>query len=68
MQKYAEYYQFFKHICTLVETLNNFECHHLQNDFYHEDNLNQILGNLPSISAILAYILLILAFSIIALQ
>ena len=54
MQKYAEYYQFFKHICTLVETLNNSECHHLQNDFYHEDNLNQILGNLPSISAILA--------------
>ena len=25
-----------------VEKLNNFEYHHLQNDFYHENRLNQM--------------------------
>ena len=27
----------------MAEKLNNFEYHHLQNDFYHENNLNQML-------------------------
>ena len=43
MMKCNQYYQSFKNICTLAETLNNFEYHHLQNDFYHENNLNQML-------------------------
>ena len=34
---------FFLSICTLAEILYNFKYHHLQNDFYHENNLNQML-------------------------
>ena len=33
----------FKNIYRLAETLNNFACHHLQNNFYHENSWNQTL-------------------------
>ena len=33
----------------LAETLNNFEFHHLQNNFYDENNLNQTLHALTLI-------------------
>ena len=41
--KNDQYYQLFKNICTLAEILNNLEHHDLQNHFYHENNLKQLL-------------------------
>ena len=32
-----------KNIYRLTETLHNFACHHLQNDFSHRNNLNKTL-------------------------
>ena len=47
----------------LIETLNNFECHHLQNDFCCENNLNQRLEALLFYLALLLILLLLLALS-----
>ena len=33
----------FWNIYRLIETVNNFACHHLYNDFYQGNNLNQTL-------------------------
>ena len=43
MLKYDQHYHFFLNICPFAEKLNNFEYQNLQNDFYHENNLNQML-------------------------
>ena len=50
----------FKSINRLAETLNNFECHHLQNDFYLENNLNRTLEILLIYLALLLILLLLL--------
>ena len=35
-----------KNIYRITETLHNFACHHLQNDFSHRNNLNKTLESL----------------------
>ena len=40
----------------LAEALNNFGCHHIQNDFYHKNNLNQ------TFEVLLFYLALLLIF------
>ena len=40
--KYYQYYEYFGNICALAEILNNVEPHLRQNNFYHENNLNQM--------------------------
>ena len=40
MLQYVHYYQSFKVIPRLAETLNNFAFCHPQNDFYYGNNLN----------------------------
>ena len=42
MMTYIQYYQCYSNIYALVEILDNFEYHHLQNNFYLENNLNQL--------------------------
>ena len=58
--KYDQCYHFFLSICTLAEILNNFENHHLQNDFFYENNLNQMLVILLFCLALLLIQLLLL--------
>ena len=44
----------------LAETLNNFKHHHLENDFFHENSLNQMLVVLLFCLALLLIQLLLL--------
>ena len=60
MLKYGQYYPFVLRIYRLPETLNNLELHHFQNDFYHKNNLNQMIEILLFYLALLLPLLLLL--------
>ena len=57
---------FLKHLnlSRSAEVLDNFEFHHLQNDFYHQNNLNQILEFLLFFLALYYFILIIVSKSV----
>ena len=47
-----------------TKTKNNFACHHLQDDFYHENNLNQLLEvSLLYLALLLIRLLLLILLS-----
>ena len=56
--RYLRYYEPFLNICRLVKTQNGFEFHHLQNDLYCKNNLNQTL----EVSIFYLFLLSILLF------
>ena len=62
MLKYVRFYQSFKDIYRLVKTLNNLEFHHLQNDRYQKNALNQTFEFLQFYLVLLLILLSLLMF------
>ena len=47
----SQFFEIFKNWLKHAGTVNNFACHRLKKDFYHQNNLNQTVDVFPAFSS-----------------